>query len=101
MVLVNRGDALGIPPVLVEGGCDGGGFVELLASGAPAPPDPAILFGTAWLDDLHGHAALLDEFLEGAAEFGAVVGLPPLDDDREGLEDVLEDRPHVPAPKGW
>ena len=60
MVVVNHGDAPGIPPVLVEGGCDGGGFVELLASGALAPPAPAILFGTAWLDDLHGHTALLE-----------------------------------------
>ena len=76
MLVVNR-DAPGIPPVLVEGGCDRGGFVELLASGAPAPPGVAILFGTAWLDDLHGHAALLEEFLEDAAEPGAVVGLAP------------------------
>ena len=28
MLVVNR-DAPGIPPVLVEGGCDRGGFVEL------------------------------------------------------------------------
>ena len=61
-------DAPGIAPVLVEGGCDRGGFVELLASGAPAPPDAAILFGTAGLDDLHGHVMLLEEFLEGATE---------------------------------
>ena len=51
--------------------------MEFLAPGALAPPDAAILFGTAWLDDLHGHAALLDEFLEGAAELGAGVGLGP------------------------
>ncbi len=76
MVVVHR-DAPGIPPLFVEGGCDGGGFVELLAPGAPAPPDIAILFGTVWLDGLHGHAALLEEFLEDAAEPGAVVGLPP------------------------
>ena len=29
MVVVNH-EAPGIPPVLVEGSCDGGGFVELL-----------------------------------------------------------------------
>ena len=63
MVVVNH-EALGIPPVLAEGGCDGGGFVELLAPGSLAPPDAAILFGTAWLDDLHGHAVLLEKFLE-------------------------------------
>ena len=75
-VVVNH-EVPGIPPVLVEGGCDGGGFVELLAPGALAPLDAAILFGTAWLDDLHGHAALLEKFLEGTAELGAVAGLPP------------------------
>ena len=92
MVVVNH-EAPGILPVLVEGGCDGGGFVEFLASGALAPLDAAILFGTAWLDDLHGNATLLKRFLEDAAELGAVVGLPPLDDDRESLEDALEGRP--------
>ena len=61
MVMVNHG-APGIPPVLVEGGYDGGGFVELLALGALASPDAAILFGTAWRDDLHGHVALLGGF---------------------------------------
>ena len=73
MVVVNR-EVPGIPPVLVEGGCDGGGFVELLAPGVLAPPDAAILFGTAWLDDLYGHASLLEGFLEGVAELGAGVG---------------------------
>ena len=56
---------------------DGGGFVELLVPGALAPLDVAILFGAAWLNDLHGHAALLEEFLECATELGAVVGLAP------------------------
>ncbi len=41
------------------------------------PLDAAILFGTAWRDDLHGHTALLEEFLEGTAELGAGVGLVP------------------------
>ena len=76
MVRVNH-EAPGIPPVLVEGGCDGGGFIELLAPGALALPDAAILFGTAWLGDLHGHAALPEEFLEDAAELGAIVGRAP------------------------
>ena len=55
-VVVNH-KAPGIPPVLVEGGCDGGGFVELLAPGALAPHDSTILFGAAWLDDLPGAVA--------------------------------------------
>ena len=67
----------GIPPALVESGCDGGGFVELLAPGALAPLDAAILFDPPWLDDRHGHVALLEEFFENAAEPGAVVGLAP------------------------
>ena len=75
MVMVNH-EAPGIPPVLVEGGYDGRGFVEVLAPSALAPLDAAIL-GTAGLDDLHGHAALLEEFLEGAAELGSVIGLNP------------------------
>ena len=76
-VVVNH-EAPGIPSVLVEGGGDGGGLVELFALGALAPlDDVAILFGTAWPDDLHGHAELLEKFLEGAAEFGADVGLDP------------------------
>ena len=74
MVVVSR-EVPGILPVLVEGDCDGGGFVELLAPGALAPLDVAILFGAAWLDALHGHTMLLEEFLEGTAELGAVVGL--------------------------
>ena len=44
-VVVNH-EAPGIPPVFVEGGRDGGGFVELPAPGALAPLDAAILFGT-------------------------------------------------------
>ena len=99
MVVVNH-EAPGILPVLVEGGCDRGGFVELLALSALAPPDTAILFGAAWLDDLHGNAALLEKFFGDAAELGAVGGLAPLDDDREGLEDALEGRPHVVHRKG-
>ena len=43
-VVVNH-EAPGIQPVLVKGGCDGEGFVELLAPGASAPLDVAILFG--------------------------------------------------------
>ena len=74
MVVVNH-EAPGIPPVLVVGGCDGRSFVEPLAPSALEPLDAAILFGTAWRDDLHGNAALLEEFLEGAAELGAVIGL--------------------------
>ena len=73
MVVINH-EAPGTLSVLVEGGCDGGDFVEVLAPSALAPLDAAIL-GTAWLDDLHDHVALLEEFLEGAAELGAVVGL--------------------------
>ena len=76
MVVVNH-EAPGILPVLVEGGCDEGGFVELLAPGALAPPNAAILFGTAWRDDLHGNAALLEKFFEGVAVLGAVVGMAP------------------------
>ena len=76
MVVVNR-EVPGIAPVLVGGGRDGGGFVELLVPGALAPLDATILFGTAWLDDLHGNGALLEKFLEGTAELGAVVGLAP------------------------
>ena len=76
IVVANR-EASGIPPVLVKGGWDGGGFVELLTLDALAPPDAAILFGTAWLDDLDGHASLLKKFLEDAAKLGAVVGLDP------------------------
>ena len=45
-------EAPGIPPVLVDGGGDGGGLVELFALDALAPlDDAAILFGTAWQDD--------------------------------------------------
>ena len=40
-----------------------------------APLDAAILLGTAWLDDLHGHASFLEEFLEDAAELGAVAAV--------------------------
>ena len=76
MVVVNH-EAPGLLPALVEDGCNGGGFVELLALGPLAPLDAAILFGTAWRDDLHGHAALLEKFLEDAVEFGTVVGLAP------------------------
>ena len=43
MVVVSH-EAPGILPVLVESGCDGGGFVDLLALGALAPLDVAILF---------------------------------------------------------
>ena len=99
MVVVNH-EAPGITLVLVEGGCDGGGFVELLAPSALAPLDATILFRAAWLDDLHGNASLLEELLENATELGATVGLAPPDDDREGLEDALEGLPYV-APKGW
>ena len=53
-------------------------FVELLAPGALAPLDVAILlFGTAWLDDLHGNVEFLEKFLEDTAELGTVVGLAP------------------------
>ena len=76
MVVVNH-EAPSIAPVLVEGGCDRGGFIELLAPGALASLDATILFGTAWLGDLHGNATLLEKFLEDAAELGAVVGLDP------------------------
>ena len=74
MVVVNH-EGPGILPVLIEGGCDRRGFIELLAPGALAPLDAAILFGTAWLDDLHGNATLLEKLLEDTAELGAVVGL--------------------------
>ena len=40
-------------------------FSELLALGALAPLNVVILFRTEWLDDLHGNAALLGEFLDG------------------------------------
>ena len=76
-MVVGNHEAPGIPPVLIESGCDGGGFVELPALGALAPPDAAILFGTAGLDALHGNVALLEKFLEDATELGAVVGLDP------------------------
>ena len=46
LVVGNR-EVPGIAPVPVEVGCDGEGFVELLASDALAPLDVAILFGTA------------------------------------------------------
>ena len=74
MVVVNHEVPI-IAPALVEGDCDEGGFIELLAPGALAPLDAAILFGTAWRGGLHGHAALRKEFLECATELGTVVGL--------------------------
>ena len=74
MVVVSH-EAPDIPPVPVEGGCDGGGFAELPAPDARAPLDAAILFGTAWWDDRDGNAAFPEKFLEDAAELGAVVGL--------------------------
>ena len=98
MVLVNR-EAPSIPPVLVKGGCDGGGFVELLAPGALAPLDAVILFGTAWRDDLYGHAALLDKFSKAPRNSEPLSAGPP-DDDREGLKDALEGRPHVARRRG-
>ena len=76
MVVVSH-EAPGTAPVLVEGGCDGGGFVELLALGALVPFDAATLFGPAWLDDPYGNAAFLEEFLEDTAALGAGVGLAP------------------------
>ena len=98
--MVNH-EAPDIPPLLVESSCNRGGFVELLAPGALASPDAAILFGTAWRDDLHGHAALLEEFLEGTAELGAAVGLDP----RMTTEKVSRMRSKAArmlrAPKGW
>ena len=67
IVVVNH-EAPGIPSVLVEGGYDEGGFVELLALGVLAPLDVAILFGTAWRDGLHGDAAIRKAFRENATE---------------------------------
>ena len=81
MVVVNH-EAPSLPPVLVDTGYDGGGFVEYFVPNALTSLDvtildTAILFGTAWLDDLHGNAALLEEFSAGTAELRAVVGLAP------------------------
>ena len=56
--------------------------------------------GPAWRYDLHGNVMLLEKLLEGTAELGAVVGLALPDDDREGLEDALEGRPHVARRRG-
>ena len=88
MVVVNH-EAPGIPPVLVEDGCDREDFVELLAPDALTPLDVAILFGTAWLDDLHGNAALLEKFLEDTAELSTVVGLNPFDCLQQGPHCLL------------
>ena len=74
--------------------------MELPAPGAPAPPDIAILFGTAWLDDLHGHAALPEEFLEDAAEPEAVVGLAPRMTTGK-VPGCSRRPPACSAPKGW
>ena len=53
MVVVNH-EAPDIPPILVEGGYDGGGFVELLAPGALALLDVAILLGLyGWMSCIH------------------------------------------------
>ena len=65
----------GIAPVIIKDGRNGGGFVEFLASNALVALDVAILFRTAWLDDLHGNTTLLEEFLQNAAELKAVVDL--------------------------
>ena len=46
MVVMNQ-EAPGILPVPVKGGCNGGGFAELLAPDTLAPLDTAILFRTA------------------------------------------------------
>ena len=84
MVVVNH-EAPGLLPVLVEDGCDGGGFVELFPPSALAQLNAAILLGAAWLDDRYGKAAPLEKFIEDAAEFGIVAGLAPA----------------CCAPKGW
>ena len=97
--VVGNHEMPGIPPALVESGCDGGGFVELLAPGALAPLDAAILFDLPWLDDRHGHVALLEEFFETLRNPAPLSVWPP-DDDREGLEDALEGRPHVARRRG-